>query len=109
MSNHRPMYYVGYCRICTTGPLGVRACGHCGELTILCDECDAAWSDANLGGPPTFSSAAELPCPKCGQTLIGEPSHWAGVGEIHGASWLREALEAGQIELRQGAAWRLNG
>ncbi|QDU90114.1 hypothetical protein Pla175_35140 [Pirellulimonas nuda] len=108
MSAQRPMYYVGFCRVCTTGPLGVRACGHCGRLSILCDECDAAWSDANLAGPPKFASEADLPCPECGKSLVGEPSHWADVSEIHDTPWLREALEAGTIELRHGAAWRLN-
>ena len=41
MSDKRRMYYVGFCRICGTGPLGLRECGGCGEVVVLCDECDA--------------------------------------------------------------------
>lgn len=109
MPDQTVMYYVAFCRVCKTGPVGVRSCGSCGKVALLCDECDAVWADAHLAAPPLFASVEELPCPHCGASLAGGASRWAGVEAIHDTPWLREALESGALELRHGAAWRIEG
>lgn len=104
MSDKRRMYYVGFCRICGTGPLGLRECGGCGELVVLCDECDAVWSDENFAAKPQFANDGELPCPHCQESLIEQPSCWASAAKIQQSKWVQEALEAGILELQRGAA-----
>jgi hypothetical protein len=97
------MYYVGFCRICGTGPLGVRACGRCGDLSILCDECDALWTNLNTQSAPVSSREESLPCPSCGGSLLDPSSHWARRGEIAATGWLQQAITEGRVTLQHGA------
>ncbi|QDU57308.1 hypothetical protein [Aeoliella mucimassa] len=95
-----PTHYVGFCRLCGTGPLGLRTCGDCGALTIVCDECDAVWPDAELAAPPATTGTTTLPCPHCGSDLYEPPAHWATDAELAAVRWLGEAIEAGRLELK---------
>ncbi len=108
MSDKRRMYYVGFCRICGTGPLGLRECGGCGELVVLCDECDAVWShegiDADFSAKPQFAKEGELPCPHCEASLIEKPSRWATKSKIEKTDWVQDLLEKGTLELKRGSA-----
>lgn len=99
------MYYVGFCRVCKTGPLGLRCCGQCGNIVLLCDECDAVWSDADLAAPPQYAQGGDLPCPACEASLIERPSHWATEEQIQNVDWLQEAIHTGALELKQGTAF----
>ena len=98
------LYYVGRCRICRTGPLGVLRCGGCGSLVLLCDECDSVWPDARVEGAPQPASGDDLPCPSCEASLLDDGC-WAGEDQIAVCDWLSAALASGQFQLRQGAAF----
>lgn len=104
MSNKSKMYFVGFCRICGTGPLGLRACGKCGNILVLCDECDAIWTTADLTAKPYLPNSSELSCPHCQGSLIDAPSRWANLREIKATDWLRESLESGALQLQLGSA-----
>jgi len=104
MSAKKQMTYVGFCRICGTGPLGLRECGRCHAVVVLCDECDATWIDADFSGTPQFASDGELPCPHCQASLIKKPSRWATQGTIHDIAWVQEARQKGRLKLMRGAA-----
>ena len=104
MKANKQMYYVGHCRICGTGPLGLRACGNCENVIILCDECDAIWTDADLNAIPIYANQGELPCPECETSLIESPSHWATQTEIEAIDWIQQAIDEGTFELKLGSA-----
>lgn len=95
------MYYVGICRICGTGPLGLRSCGGCGEVVVLCDECDAVWTDSHLEESPQPAFEVALPCPHCDACLSEPPSHWATRAEIDSCAWVSQGLESGEFELAE--------
>lgn len=96
------MFYVGFCRICGTGPLGIRQCGACDQLAIVCDECDAVWDSADLSASPLLSDDPNLPCSACGASLLGGDSHWATLEEIRQSEWLQAAIDSGELELQSG-------
>ena len=105
MSDKKPMHYVGFCRICGTGPLGLRECGNCGEIVVLCDECDAVWTDGDFAAKPLLADkVGDLPCPYCETTLLEEPSRWASKSKIEKVAWLLDALQQGEIELNSVSA-----
>lgn len=105
MANGETMHYIGFCRICGTGPLGLRECGGCGEIVVMCDECDAVWIDGNLQAQPLLAGeTGRLPCPYCDTSLLDKPSRWASQSKIDKVAWLLNALQKGEIELASGAA-----
>jgi len=105
MPAKQKMYYVGFCRICETGPLGLRRCGGCGEVVVLCDECDAIWTSVDLAAKPHLAAAGELPCPGCEASLVDAPSRWATQAEIEATDWLQQALDQGDLRLQRGSAF----
>jgi len=105
MPSKQKMYYLGFCRICSTGPLGLRRCGECGKVVVLCDECDAIWTSADLMTEPHFAKEGELPCPACQASLIDPPSHWATKAQIEATEWLQKSLESGELLLQRGSAF----
>jgi len=84
--------------------LGLRECGGCGELVVMCDECDAVWVDANFSAKPLFAGEEDLPCPYCETSLLERPSQWALRSKIDKVAWLQTALQEGGLELKSGAA-----
>ena len=88
MTDKPTMYYVGFCRICQTGPLGLRRCGRCGNVVLLCDECDAVWQNADVSETPIYPTNGELLCPNCDHSLIDPPSHWASEQQLESVEWL---------------------
>jgi hypothetical protein len=83
------LHYVGFCSVCGTGPVGIRVCANGGHPVMLCDECDATWTEPNLSGDPTFPAQPSLPCPICSGSLRKPPAHWALQDEIEafGLRW----------------------
>lgn len=76
------MLSIGTCRICGTGPLGLRRCGVCRRVVVLCDECDAAWPTGETAGKPTYASEDDMPCPVCHASLLAGGSRWATAEEV---------------------------
>jgi hypothetical protein len=105
MASKQHMYYIGFCQICSTGPLGLRRCGNCGKVVVLCDECDAVWTSADLQAKPQLYQAEELSCPECKSSLIDSPSGWATQAQIEATKWLQQALDNGDCQLHQGSAF----
>jgi len=105
MPSKQKMYYVGFCRICGTGPLGLRRCGGCGKVVVLCDECDAIWTSADLAAKPHLAQAGDLACPDCEASLVNASSRWAKKAEIEATDWLQQALDGGDFQLQQGTAF----
>ena len=95
----RPEAHVGFCKSCGTGPLGVRACGECGALLVVCDECDSAWADARIDEPPVTTGTTTLPCPHCGSDLYEPPAHWASRDDLQACQWLVDAIRCGSLIL----------
>ena len=107
MAIDQEMHYVGFCRICGTGPLGLRECGGCGEIVVMCDECDAVWTDGNFQAKPLLARATgEHPCPYCATTLLDPPSSWARRAKIEKVAWLLDALSKGELALSSGKPLR---
>ena len=88
------MYYVGLCPRCEEGLLGIRVCDS--QANILCDECDALWTNPqHIDGVP-FMVQADPPCPECGQSLWGKQAHWADRREVESVNWWSNVIgEAG--------------
>lgn len=82
-----PMITLGMCRICEAGPLGLRKCGVCRRVVVLCDECDAAWLGGDTSGPPTYATEDDMPCPGCRGSLLHDGSRWATTEEASAAGW----------------------
>ena len=82
------MLSLGTCRLCEAGPLGLRRCGVCRRVVVLCDECDAAWPTADTTGPATYATETDMPCPRCRTSLLKGGSHWATRAEIAEVEWL---------------------
>lgn len=99
MTNEHQMHAVGTCRICGTGALGLRECGGCGEIVVLCDECDAVWTSADFSAKPHYAGENDLPCPYCATSLLREPSRWAAKSRIDKLAWLQTALQTGELEV----------
>lgn len=99
------MYYLGECPVCSTGPLGLRRCGRCGGIVVLCDECDSVWPDAEWDRPPEPLSGEDLPCPHCGSSLLAPNASWATREEIEASDWLPAAIDERGLELQEGRAF----
>ena len=102
------MFYVGFCRVCGTGPLGLRSCGACSAVVILCDECDAMWTDADLNAEPSSSGEGDSLCPLCNGSLIATPSRWATEKDLESVDWLQHALQQRSLQLRRGAPFAID-
>jgi len=104
MTDNNEMHYVGFCSICGTGPLGLRECGRCGEIVVLCDECDAVWTDADFAAKPRLADEhGKLPCPYCEASLLDAPSGWASKSQVDKLAWLQTALQSGGLKIKQGS------
>lgn len=85
------MLSIGTCHLCGAGPLGLRRCGVCRRVVVLCDECDAAWPTGDTSARPTYSTEGDMPCPCCRSSLLGDGSHWATREEAAETAWIGDA------------------
>lgn len=99
------MHYAGFCRLCGTGPLGLRFCGECENVVVLCDECDAVWTDADFTAPAILGDSEELNCPHCETSLLSNESHWATAEELLQSSWVQDGVASGALAIEVGEAF----
>ncbi|WP_442481626.1 hypothetical protein [Aeoliella sp. SH292] len=90
-------YYIGFCRQCGTGPLGLRTCGDCGNVLVVCDECDSAWVDGEVDQLPATTGVTTLPCPHCQSDVFEEPGHWSTPEELLYCQWLNDSIGRGDV------------
>lgn len=95
------MIYVDCCRLCKTGPIGLRRCGSCGAISAVCDECDALWTSADFAAPPVLEDSEVLPCPACGAGLWDEGSTWATEDQAKAEPWVAKAVSEGKLQLKR--------
>lgn len=85
-----PLIYVESCPVCGDGLCRIRVCITDQRLTgcVLCDECEAVWTDPSLQERVSRKPNADDPeCPSCGLSLWSKNAHWANVGEVCLLGW----------------------
>jgi hypothetical protein len=101
---HHLLHYIGFCPICSTGPLALRTCGRCQQVCVMCDECDAVWPDWRVD-EPRHRGDDDLECPRCRASLLAADAHWSLGPELEACQWLKEAIAGGLLALRTGQAF----
>jgi hypothetical protein len=89
-SQDSKIIYVESCPICGDGLCRIRICISNQKVTgfVLCDECEAMWTDPFMQERvPTNSDETNPQCPSCGQSIWGQNSHWANIGEVCLLGW----------------------
>lgn len=81
------MYYVGTCRCCEQGLLGIRICCEDEIGLILCEECEAIWLHPTCPGSPLFPQQPDSACPRCNRPIWEAPAHWATQAEVDRLDW----------------------
>ncbi|XZE34451.1 hypothetical protein SH501x_005271 [Pirellulaceae bacterium SH501] len=54
---------------------------------VICDECDAVWTDPTFMERITTKVDSDPACPQCQEPLWGPQSHWATLEEIYLLGW----------------------
>ena len=88
-------FFVGPCPICEQGLCRVRVCTTDDQALfgcVVCDECEATWTDPTLH--ERFSQAnPEVPvCPKSNIQLWGEQSRWADEEDLCSLGWNTQSI-----------------
>lgn len=86
-----PCHSIGFCPVCGDGLCGIRAYPtDDGSLygLIICDECDAIWTEPDLSAKPYFPDAQDERSPIDAQPIWGATSHWADLRECALLGWL---------------------
>jgi hypothetical protein len=86
-----PFHSIGVCPICGDGLCGIRTyeSGHDSTYgLIVCDECDAIWTEPDLSAKPHFPDTEDERSPVDGQPIWGPTSHWADLNECARLGWL---------------------
>jgi hypothetical protein len=86
------VYFVGTCRCCGQGLLGIRICCEDQIGLVLCEECDAIWLEPTCAGDPLFPGQPESTCPRCGRPIWHPPAHWASQDEVDRLDWTEYVL-----------------
>ena len=84
------LIYVSSCPVCGDGLCRIRVCEKDQRLAgmVLCDECEALWTDPTMTQRVLRKAGDMDPiCPSTGQSVWGEQSRWANVGEICLLGW----------------------
>ncbi len=90
-----PSFSVGQCPICGDGLCGIRiyhADSPRAYGLVICDECEALWTEPNLSLKPVFPGVfadSDMACsPVDGWPLWDGSSHWADLQECARLGWL---------------------
>jgi len=88
-----PCHSIGLCPICGDGLCGIRIYQSDRDSTyglIVCDECDAVWTEPDLSRKPYFPDSEDARSPMDGQPIWSPSSHWADLKECESLGWLGE-------------------
>ncbi|TWT48581.1 hypothetical protein Pla111_03550 [Botrimarina hoheduenensis] len=85
------MLSIGICPVCAAGPLGLRQCGVCRRVVVLCDECDVAWRTDDPTRPGSYGQET-MPCPGCSADLWTAGATWATREAVAATPWLVKHL-----------------
>ncbi len=86
-----PYHSIGFCPICGDGLCGIRIYRTDSDSTyglIVCDECDAVWTEPNLSRKPSYPDSEDPRSPIDGLPIWGPSSHWADLRECALLGWL---------------------
>ena len=89
MSN--PCHSIGFCPICGDGLCGIRIYQTDSDSTyglIVCDECDAVWTEPDLSREPYYPDSEDARSPIDGQPIWSPSSNWADLRECALLGWL---------------------
>lgn len=92
-----PLHSIDVCSVCGCGLCGIRICGfdtdHPHGL-VVCDECEAIWTEPDTTGPHQWRDSEYPTCPVCQQALWGTHSRWANREDLQRLGWQYEANPA---------------
>ena len=90
-----PLHSIDFCPICGGGLCGIRIVGDLPscenkrsfEALIVCDECEAIWSEPDVSTVHRYPDLENAVSPVGGQPLWGEGSRWATAQDIEAIGW----------------------
>lgn len=83
----KKLLFIGFCKFCGEGAVGIRISASGKSVFGMCDECDAVYPDKKMDNPPLFLEQPYLPNPVDGTSLAEEPAHWASLEEARHFGW----------------------
>jgi hypothetical protein len=93
------VYYLGNCRCCQQGLLGIRICCDDEIGLVVCDECEAIWLEPECTGDPLTPAQPDSRCPRCQRPIWQRPGHWASWAEVERLGW--EGVIQGFVRTRR--------
>ena len=89
------LFYVCQCPVCEQGLCRVRVSTTEEQASfgcVVCDECDATWTDPTLKERFKQPSPEFPVCPKCDVQLWGEQSRWADEVDLCLLGWFSQSI-----------------
>jgi hypothetical protein len=96
-----PRHSIDYCPICGGGLCGIRICGMTDDKPhglIVCDECEAIWTEPDSTADHQYPDAEDACCPICKKPLWGPQSRWANWDDCSELGWI-DAIDP-QLDIR---------
>ena len=93
-SSNFPLHSVDVCAVCGGGLCGIRICGFDTDQPhglVVCDECEAIWTEPDTSTAHRWRDAENPCCPICGEALWGPHSRWANREDLCRIGWRNEA------------------
>jgi hypothetical protein len=59
---------------------------------VVCDECEAMWTEPDTTKPPLFGSPEVLCSPITGEEIWPEPNRWATLEDVALLGWLNRVI-----------------
>jgi hypothetical protein len=88
-----PLHSVDVCSICGCGLCGIRICGFDTDKPhglVVCDECEALWTQPDTRTPHMWRDAEHPHCPICDAPLWGAHSRWATREDLEKLGWQQQ-------------------
>ena len=96
------MLHAGTCPSCDQGLLCCRTCCEGSRPLVVCDECDAVWSQITALDKPEFATTNGSLCPFCGKSIWQPPSRWTTRDELKRLGW--DQFIAGELDDKEPSA-----